>query len=121
MINHNKIAAALKESDKALYEDVLAVDYHDFTEEERLTSDGFLKIKLALTAKSILNDPKGLATYEKDYIYIPILLFVKVNEELRCQHCGRDKRIRNPSGECDHLYYPNNCATCKEHEIKNDV
>ena len=25
-----------------------------------------------------------------------------------CPYCLRDKRIRNPSGYCDHLYYPEN-------------
>ena len=30
-----------------------------------------------------------------------------------CKHCGMDIRIRNPSGYCDHLYYPDNCDVCK--------
>lgn len=25
-----------------------------------------------------------------------------------CEYCGGDKAIRNPSGRCDHLYYPDN-------------
>lgn len=29
-----------------------------------------------------------------------------------CKHCGEDTAIRNPSGYCDHLYYPDNCTTC---------
>lgn len=29
-----------------------------------------------------------------------------------CRHCGGDTAIRNPKGICDHLYYPENCATC---------
>ena len=31
-----------------------------------------------------------------------------------CNHCGMDKKIRNPSGFCDHLHYPENCDICKE-------
>lgn len=34
--------------------------------------------------------------------------------EHRCEHCGMDKRIRNPSSYCDHLYYPDNCEECKK-------
>lgn len=30
-----------------------------------------------------------------------------------CSHCLADIAIRNPTGYCDHLYYPNNCVTCK--------
>lgn len=29
-----------------------------------------------------------------------------------CAHCGFEIGIRNPSGFCDHLYYPENCNTC---------
>lgn len=29
-----------------------------------------------------------------------------------CLHCKMDKRIRNPSGYCDHLHYPENCTAC---------
>ena len=31
-----------------------------------------------------------------------------------CKHCGGDITIRNPSGYCDHLYYPDNCRVCKK-------
>jgi hypothetical protein len=31
----------------------------------------------------------------------------KVGKEL-CEYCGMDTAIRNPSGNCDHLYYPEN-------------
>ena len=34
-------------------------------------------------------------------------------EALPCDHCGGDVHIRNPSGYCDHLYYPDNCSVCK--------
>jgi hypothetical protein len=30
-----------------------------------------------------------------------------------CEHCGMDTAIRNPSGYCDHLYYPEYCKVCK--------
>jgi hypothetical protein len=31
-----------------------------------------------------------------------------------CQHCGEDVEIRNPSGFCDHLYYPDYCEICQK-------
>ncbi len=40
--------------------------------------------------------------------------------EFKCPHCKMDKRIRNPSGYCDHLYYPDNCEECKKLEAKED-
>ena len=36
-----------------------------------------------------------------------------------CKHCKMDIAIRNPSGYCDHLHYPDNCDTCKH--LDNDV
>jgi hypothetical protein len=29
-----------------------------------------------------------------------------------CEHCGYSIKLRNPSGFCDHLYYPDNCDVC---------
>lgn len=37
----------------------------------------------------------------------------KIEEKYICSHCKMDIRVRNPSGYCDHLYYPENCETCK--------
>lgn len=31
-----------------------------------------------------------------------------------CPHCKMNIRIRNPSGFCDHLYYPYYCQFCTE-------
>ena len=32
-----------------------------------------------------------------------------------CNHCKMDTAIRNPSGFCDHLYYPDNdCVGCHQ-------
>ena len=31
-----------------------------------------------------------------------------------CQHCKMEIEIRNPSGFCDHLYYPDMCEVCKK-------
>ena len=28
--------------------------------------------------------------------------------EGKCEYCGEDKAIRNPTGKCDHLHYPEN-------------
>jgi len=33
-----------------------------------------------------------------------------------CPHCNEDKRIRNPTGYCDHLHYPENCDICKQYD-----
>lgn len=29
-----------------------------------------------------------------------------------CHHCRMPISLRNPSGSCDHLYYPESCETC---------
>lgn len=34
----------------------------------------------------------------------------------KCNHCGGSIEIRNPTGECDHLYYPENCDVCRKAE-----
>ena len=34
-------------------------------------------------------------------------------KEKMCNHCKMPIKIRNPSGNCDHLYYPDNCEVCK--------
>ncbi len=31
---------------------------------------------------------------------------------LDCLHCHKPIAVRNPSGYCDHLYYPENCDIC---------
>jgi len=38
-----------------------------------------------------------------------------------CEHCGMDIAIRNPSGYCDHLYYPDNCVVCKKREDEKEI
>ena len=35
-----------------------------------------------------------------------------------CAHCGMDIGIRNPSGYCDHLYYPEYCKICRKRDAK---
>lgn len=42
---------------------------------------------------------------------------MKPNPKLQtklCPNCGMDTAIRNPSGHCDHLYYPDNLQTKPE-------
>lgn len=29
-----------------------------------------------------------------------------MDDEQMCKHCGGPKALRNPSGACDHLYWP---------------
>lgn len=31
-----------------------------------------------------------------------------------CPHCGGPISVRNPSGYCDHLYYPEYCEVCQQ-------
>ena len=37
-----------------------------------------------------------------------------LEEEKLCKHCNQPIELRNPSGFCDHLYYPENCNHCTE-------
>jgi len=38
-----------------------------------------------------------------------------------CTHCHKDINIRNPSGFCDHLYYPEGCKICQSNlDLKNE-
>ena len=39
------------------------------------------------------------------------------DEQDCCPHCKMDKKIRNPSGFCDHLKYPENCPVCMRREL----
>lgn len=36
-----------------------------------------------------------------------------------CNHCGGDIAIVYPVGNCDHLYYPDNCEVCKKEQKKD--
>jgi len=36
-----------------------------------------------------------------------------------CKHCGGLVRIRNPRGDCDHLYWPENLTT--EAKVANGI
>jgi len=35
-----------------------------------------------------------------------------------CQHCGGDTQIANPTGTCNHIYYPDNCDVCSRREAQ---
>lgn len=43
-----------------------------------------------------------------------------MNMDNKCPHCKMDIAIRNPSGFCDHLYYPDYCEVCKKREGKDE-
>jgi len=30
-----------------------------------------------------------------------------------CMHCEQSVELRNPTGYCDHLYYPEKCLICR--------
>ncbi len=36
----------------------------------------------------------------------------------QCVHCNGDIEIRNPTGYCDHLKYPEYCETCAQRRIQ---
>ena len=38
--------------------------------------------------------------------------------ERMCPHCKGSILIRNPTGKCDHLYYPESCTICFARESK---
>ena len=45
------------------------------------------------------------------------IVYIKNLEEMDdpiCPHCHMPIKIRNPSGYCDHLYYPESCTVCQE-------
>ncbi len=44
-----------------------------------------------------------------------ILAVIQLKEQPNkiCKHCQEPIALRNPSGYCDHLYYPDNCNICK--------
>jgi hypothetical protein len=31
-----------------------------------------------------------------------------MSDDINCMHCNGPKAIRNPTGSCDHLYWPDN-------------
>ena len=41
------------------------------------------------------------------------------NDEQLCKHCGGEIRIRNPTGKCDHLYWPDELTD--EAKIANGI
>ena len=38
-----------------------------------------------------------------------------------CPHCGYKTSERNPSGYCDHIYYPANCPDCVDRERTREI
>lgn len=50
--------------------------------------------------------------YEKEAEYVGEKI-AKEYEVKICEHCKGNIAIRNPTGFCDHLYYPDNCPVCK--------
>lgn len=41
----------------------------------------------------------------------PVHAPIKESIEGKCKNCGEDIALRNPTGKCDHLYYPDNLPT----------
>ena len=37
-----------------------------------------------------------------------------MSDEKLCDHCQTPIAVRNLSGFCDHLYYPEACSVCEE-------
>ena len=40
------------------------------------------------------------------------------NKNEQCVSCGEDTAIRNPTGKCDHLYYPENINKNEQADMK---
>jgi len=40
---------------------------------------------------------------------------------MKCKHCNENIELRNPSGYCDHLYYPENCGVCNNDPSPHDI
>ncbi len=55
--------------------------------------------------------PKENANYMLKKIIDRINFLKKDAKVDLCEYCGGDKKIRNPTGKCDHLYYPESVNT----------
>jgi hypothetical protein len=64
-----------------------------------------------LNEKSILEEVRKLLL---NYTKGNVRNFIEKGLVSICKHCGKDLSIRNPTGYCDHLYYPENCEVCKK-------
>ena len=53
-------------------------------------------------------------TSNEDRIRINAIPDNSLPSERLCRHCGGLIKIRNPTGCCDHLYYPENCDVCRQ-------
>lgn len=42
------------------------------------------------------------------------LSWISAVTDKTCPHCKGSLAVRNPTGKCDHLYYPENCTTCSK-------
>lgn len=42
-------------------------------------------------------------------------------EKKICSHCGYPLGYANPSGACNHVYYPDNCKICKKAKHKDFI
>lgn len=59
---------------------------------------------------------KEKAKYIEELQEMDRKIMEKVKNKI-CKHCLKEVRIRNPSGFCDHLYYPDNCKRCLKNEL----
>ena len=41
---------------------------------------------------------------------------MRLTSKQKCEHCKEPIEIRNPTGYCDHLHYPENCQVCEQAE-----
>jgi len=44
----------------------------------------------------------------------------KILSKYICQHCKGDIRIANPSGFCNHVYYPECCDICNGANLRRE-
>jgi len=52
---------------------------------------------------------------DKFVVIIPSPALVK-DLDKTCKYCGGSIHLRNPTGGCDHLYYPENCEGYKKEQ-----
>lgn len=52
-------------------------------------------------------------SHKRESLLMKAFDFLSMDTYFYCDHCEGDLRIRNPTGKCDHLKYPENCSVCK--------
>ncbi len=78
MTTFGEICEAIKKTDNN-FEFVNILGIHEFIIEERVTRKGKYKVTLSFNAKEMLKNPECIPSKRSDFIYEPLLLFIKQN------------------------------------------